>query len=237
MICLAMVKADVLDAAKLAQLLRVQLIPEVHSIRVGRGEIRDLLPARIQLVSCRLQWQRSIGAKKETFLPRRRRPFRFHAGLQLAQQALLRSQIQCHDHMLRDRVLATTEALRLVCVPEIGRMIAYTSLLEIDDIAPLSFVRSLHSPCCLVPGSHNCGCKTHHKRSRDGSRYLKIAFRHASLRVTQDFCEAKADCPCSDREGTRDRRLRSAVGRRTHQRNVSWTSQGNHEALHVAPSG
>jgi hypothetical protein len=41
----AKVKTDAVDAATMAQLLRVQLIPEAHMIREGTREVRDLLRA------------------------------------------------------------------------------------------------------------------------------------------------------------------------------------------------
>ena len=116
---------------------------------------------------------------------------RLHAELQHAQHALLKTQIRRLDHELRDRVLATPDAQRLVWVPGIGKMVAYTLLLEIDDIHRFPSVRHFHSYCRLVPGSHDSGGKTHHRRSRDGNRYLKIAFHHAAIRAVQYFPEVK----------------------------------------------
>ena len=51
----------------MAQLLRVQLIPEAHMIREGTREVRDLLRARLLLVRRRLQCQRAIGAMLEKY--------------------------------------------------------------------------------------------------------------------------------------------------------------------------
>ena len=42
-----------------------------------------------------------------------------------------------------------------------------------------------------MPGSDNSGGKTRHKRSRDGNRYLKIAFHHAAIRATRYFPEVR----------------------------------------------
>ena len=47
----AKVKTDAVDAATMAQLLRVQLIPKAHMIRDGIREVRDLLRSRLVLVS------------------------------------------------------------------------------------------------------------------------------------------------------------------------------------------
>lgn len=191
----AKVKTDAVDAATMAQLLRVQLIPEAHMIREGHREVRDVLRARLVLVGRVIQCQRSVGALLEKYnvatpmelpaLPR------LQADLHLAQRALLKTQVQTLEHQLRDRVLATPEAQRLVWVPGIGKMVAYTLLLEIDDIHRFPSVRHFHSYCRLVPGSHDSGGKTRHKRSRDGNRYLKLAFHHAAIRAVQYFPEVK----------------------------------------------
>lgn len=112
----AKVKTDAVDAATMAQLLRVPLIPETHMIGEGTREVRDLLRARLLLMSRRLQCQRPIGAMLEKYnvaspaalpeLPR------LHAELQLTQHTLLKTQINRVEHELRDRVLATPEAQR-----------------------------------------------------------------------------------------------------------------------------
>ena len=93
---------------------------------------------------------------------------------------------------LRERVRVTPEAQRLVWVPGVGKMVAYTLLLEIDDITRFPSARHFHSYCRLVPGASDSGGKTRHKRSRDGNRYLQIAFHHAAIRAIQYFAEIRA---------------------------------------------
>jgi len=61
----AKVQTDAVDAATLAQLLRVQLIPEAHMISEAHREIRDVLRARLLLVSRTLRCRRSVGALLE----------------------------------------------------------------------------------------------------------------------------------------------------------------------------
>ena len=46
----AKVKTDAVDAPTMAQLLRVQLIPEAHMNGEGTRDVRDLLRARLLLV-------------------------------------------------------------------------------------------------------------------------------------------------------------------------------------------
>jgi len=89
--------------------------------------------------------------------------------------------------------VATAAAQRRVGSPEFGKMVAYTLLLEIDDIHRFPTVRHFHPYCRLVAGSHDSGGKTRHKRSRDGNRYLKTALHHAAIRAIQYFPEVKAE--------------------------------------------
>ena len=159
-------------------------------------EIRDVLRTRLLLVSRTLRCQRSVGALLEKYnvatpaelpeLPR------LQAELHAAQRALLVTHVRPLERELKARVLPTPDAQRLVWVPGIGAMVAYTLLLEIDDIRRFPSVRHFHSYCRLVPGSDNSGGKTRHKRSRDGNRYLKIAFHHAAIRAIQYFPEVRA---------------------------------------------
>lgn len=193
----AKVKTDAVDAATLAQLLRVQLIPEAHMISEAHRAIRDVLRARLLLVGRTLRCQRSIGALLEKYnvssAAERPELPRLQADLHAAQTTLLKTHVRRLEHALRDRVLATPAAQRLVWVPGIGKMVAYTLLLEIDDIHRFPSVRHFHSYCRLVPGSTNSGGKTKHKRSRDGNRYLKMAFHFAAIRAIQYFAEIRTE--------------------------------------------
>src|SRR3990170_1620554 len=63
----AKVKTDAVDAATLAQLLRVDLIPEAHMIPAGQRETRDLLRGRLRLVTRSVRCQRSIGSLLEKY--------------------------------------------------------------------------------------------------------------------------------------------------------------------------
>jgi transposase len=193
----AKVKTDAVDAATLAQLLRVDLIPEAHMISPALRETRDLLRARLVLVSRVLRCQRSLGALLEKYnvaaptelpeLPR------LEATLHAEQQALLKTQVRRLEHQLRDRVLPTPDVQRLVWIPGIGAMVAYTLVLEIDDIRRFPTVRHFHSYCRLVPGAADSAATRRHKRSRDGNRYLKLAFHHAAVRAAQYSPDIQAE--------------------------------------------
>src|SRR5919202_516436 len=140
-------------------------------------ELRDLLRARLQLVPRELRCRHAAGALLEKYnvatpaelpaLPR------LQATLQAEQQALLRAQLRRVEAELRERLLPSADVQRLVWVPGIGKLVAYTLVLEVDDIARFPTARHFHSYCRLVPGADNSAGKARHKRSKDGNRYLK----------------------------------------------------------------
>jgi transposase len=193
----AKVKTDAVDAATLAQLLRVDLVPEAHMISPALRDTRDLLRARLTLVSRSLRCRRSIGALLEKYnvaapadLPELRR---LEANLHAEQQVLLKNQVRQIEHQLRDRLLPTPDIQRLVWIPGIGALVAYTLVLEIDDIRRFPSVRHFHSYCRLVPGANDSAASRKHKRSRDGNRYLKLACHHAAVRAAQYNPEIQAE--------------------------------------------
>ena len=71
-------------------------------------------------------------------------------------------------------------------------VVAFTIYLEIDGIGRFPSARDFASYCRLVPGAGNSGGRTRHKRTKDGNRYLKLAFSHAAVRAIQYFPEIRA---------------------------------------------
>jgi transposase len=193
----AKVKTDRVDARTLAQLLRVGLVPEAHMVSSAHREVRDLLRARLKLVTRATRARHAVTGLFTQYnvttageLPAL---VRLQVRLLEEEQALLRTQVKRCERELRPRLLPRADVQRLVWIPGIGAIIAYTLVLEIDDIRRFPSVRHFHSYCRLVPGADNSGGKTHHKRSRDGNRYLKLAFHHAAVRAIQYVPEIKAE--------------------------------------------
>ncbi len=58
----------------------------------------------------------------------------------------------------------------MLYVPAIGKIAAFTVLLEIDDIARFPMVREFVSYCRLVPAVKNSGGKTRQQQSKDGNK-------------------------------------------------------------------
>ena len=189
----AKVKTDAVDAATLAQLLRSDLIPEAHMVSAEWREARDLLRARLQLVSQHVRAKNAITgllAQYNVTAPSALPALVQVRTTMLAEQlTLLSTQARRLAAELNPRLIPTPDIQRLLWVPGIGRIVAFTILLEIDGIARFPSARDFVSYCRLVPGAGNSGGKNRHKRTKDGNRYLKLAFTHAAVRAIQYYPE------------------------------------------------
>jgi transposase len=132
-------------------------------------------------------------------------------------------------------------------VPGIGKLGAYTLVLEIDTIQRFPTVRHLHSSCRVVPGADNSAGKTRHKRSRDGNRYLKQVFHTAAIRAAQYHPEIRREYRRLARRKGKDRGAGADRGAREYRLlcaaqaggvpwSISWT-RPNAEAPAVAAAG
>ncbi len=194
-IAYAKVKTDAVDSDTLAQLLRVGLIPRAHMISDAMRGPRDVLRARLQLVERRIRCEHSLGGLLEKFNVARTEqlPFLYQvqARAHAAQAELLATQIHELEHAVQRDLLDDETVQRLLWIPGIGRILAFTIYLEIDDIHRFPTVRHFWSYCRLVPGAADSGGKQRHRRSKDGNRYLKLAFSHAAIRAVQYFPEVR----------------------------------------------
>ena len=191
----AKVKTDAVDAATLAQLLRSDLIPEAHMVSAEWREARDLLRARLQLVAQQVRCKNAVAgllAQYNVSAPAALPPLVQLRTTMLAEQfALLGAQAKRLAAALNPTLIPTPDVQRLLWIPGIGRVVAFTIWLEVDGIARFPSARDFVSYCRLVPGAGNSGGKTRHRRTKDGNRYLKLAFSHAAVRAIQYFPEIR----------------------------------------------
>jgi transposase len=194
-IAYAKVKTDAVDSHTLAQLLRVGLIPPAHMISDALRGPRDVLRARLQLVERRMRCGHSLESLREKFNVERVEQlpplYQLQARLHTTQAELLEAQIQELEQAVQGDLLDTPAIQRLLWIPGIGRILAFTLFLEIDDIQRFPTVRHFWSYCRLVPGAADSGGKQRHRVSKDGNRYLKLAFGHAAVRAVQYFPEVR----------------------------------------------
>lgn len=192
----AKVKTDPVDALTLAQLLRADLIPEAHMVSPELRGYRDLLRTRLRLVEKRTSAKNSISRILEKYnVPSTERlsPFPYHqASLFEEQIELLDQQIKDLEKLLQKHLIPDDDVQRLLWVPGIGMISAFTIVLETDGMERFPTSRHYFSYCRLVPGAANSAGRTRHRPSKEGNRYLKATFGHAALRAIQYYPEIKA---------------------------------------------
>lgn len=77
---------------------------------------------------------------------------------------------------------------RLLWIPGIGKMNAFTIVLEVGDINRFSSDKNFFSYCRLVPAAANSAGKIKQKSTpKDGNKYLKIVFSDAAVHAVQYY--------------------------------------------------
>jgi len=208
----AKVKTDTVDSRTLAQLLRIDMIPAAHQISASKRGLRDLMRSRLRLVckktSCLNSIHRLLG-KYNLSIPDNRKlhdlstldfipdlsddpEFKFQMEALKEQIRLLQRLINDLEKSLHPKLIPNDDIQRLLWIPGIGKILAFTIYLEIDGIERFPDVNKFYSYSRLVPGADNSNKKMKHKSgNKDGNRYLKIAFSEASTRAVQYYKEIK----------------------------------------------
>lgn len=208
----AKVKTDKVDSHTLAQLLRLNLIPVAHQISPDLRDSRDLMRARLGLVHKKTSCLNSIHRLLEKFnlsIPENcnlhdlstldrlselplSSEYNFHLNALIEQIRLLHKHINMLEKLLHPSLIPNNDVQRLLHVPGIGKIIAFTLYLEIDGIKRFPDVSKFYSYCRLVPGADNSNRKNKHKSGcKDGNKYLKMAFNEAAFRAVQYYPEIK----------------------------------------------
>jgi transposase len=193
-IAYAKVKTDKVDSQTLATLLRQNLIPRAHKISRELRGLRDTMRIRLRLVQQRTACLRrieSIAGKFNTSsdLPD---PYRFQLSVLHHLRDTFTAKILDLEKSLHGVLIPNDDVQRLLYVPGIGKLSAFTIYLEIDGIERFISDRHFVSYCRLVPGADNSNRHHHHRSSKDGNKYLKIAFSDAAVHAIQYYPEIKA---------------------------------------------
>jgi transposase len=201
-IAYAKVKTDKVDSQILAQLLRMDFIPKAHKIPNDIRPLRDTLRARLRLSQKRTSALNFMHRMLEKFNIDTPNELDIHYLLQYQQfeeqATLLKEQMLRLEQSLYPHLIPNEDIQRLLWLPGIGKMNAFTILLEIGDINRFSTVKNFFSYCRLVPAARNSGGKTRQKTTpKDGNKYLKIVFSDAAVHavhyypVIRKFYESK----------------------------------------------
>jgi transposase len=189
-IAYAKVKTDPIDSDRLAVLRQAGFIPQAHMIAPELRGPRDLLRTRLRLVtkstSCRNSMPRLLEKFNVPTVEQLSPIYQLQAACHTEQRALLAGQIHRLEQELNPAVLPATNVQRLLWIPGIGKRNAGTIALEIDDIARFPSGKRFVCYFRLVPGADNSGATpVQRSGSKDGNRYLKIAFVRAAVRAIQ----------------------------------------------------
>lgn len=187
----AKVKTDKVDSQTLAMLLRQNLIPRAHKISRELRGLRDTMRIRLRLVQQRsdtLRRLKSIQAKFNGSVPD---PYRFQMVVLQHTRDNLTSQILTLEKSLHPVLIPNEDIQRLLNIPGIGKLTAFTIYLEIDGIERFVSDKHFVSYCRLVPAADNSNRTVHHHSSKDGNKYLKIAFSDAAVHAIQYYGEYK----------------------------------------------
>ena len=185
----AKVKTDKVDSQTLAILLRQGLIPRAHKISRELRGLRDTMRIRLRLVQQRsdtLRRLNSIHAKFNGSVPD---PYRFQLAVLEHTSYTFSDQILALEKSLHPVLIPNDDVQRLLNIPGIGKLSAFTIYLEIDGIVRFDSDKRFVSYCLLVPAADNSNRTVHHRSSKDGNKYLKIAFSDAAVHAVQYYPE------------------------------------------------
>ena len=193
----AKVKTDKVDSDILAMLLRADLIPEAHKISTDMRGPRDLMRTRLRLISkcagCKNSIERLLEKFNVAAIAELDDLYQLQARAHEDQITLLEQQIHNIECTLHPHLIPNDDIQRLLWIPGIGKVNAFTVYTEIDNIERFPSVGQFFSYCRLVPGADNSASKNRHRSgSKAGNCYLKLAFSHAGVRAIQYYPEIKA---------------------------------------------
>ena len=190
-IAYAKVKTDKVDSHTLAQLLRMDYIPVAHKISNDKRLLRDALRARLKIVQRHTSITNSMQlllAKYNLDSPSQLSGIPEFQYEQLSEaEALLSRQILDLEKQLYPDLIPNDDIQRLLWIPGIGKMNAFTILLEVDDINRFPEVKNFFSYCRLTPSARNSAGKARQRSSKDGSKYLKSVFSDAAIHAVQYY--------------------------------------------------
>jgi transposase len=215
---------DFTDAAHLAQLLRLGLLPEGYIYPAEERPVRDLSRKRIQLVQCRTAqilaienlFSRHTGGQMQGERVKRLdemqvNGFGFASDVTRAMQAnlavmqTLQEEIGIIEKRLMERVKLRPDYALLNTVPGIGPVLATSIMLETGTISRFTKVGNFSSYCrCVDSRRESNSRKKGEGNAKNGNKYLAWAFVEAA-----NF--AIRSCPEARRFYERKKRARNGI--------------------------
>jgi transposase len=202
---------DFADAAHLAQLLRLGLLPEGYIYPPEQRQVRDLSRKRMQLVRCCTAQilaienvlARQTGGRMTSKMIKRLGDEQvdglgFAPDVTLAMKAnlavmqTLQSEIGILEQRLAQRVTLRPEYELLQSAPGIGPILATTIMLETGPITRFAEVGNFSSYCRCVDSRRESNSKKKGQgNTKNGNKYLAWAFVEAANFAIRSCPEAK----------------------------------------------
>lgn len=200
LICHARCKTDPVDARKLADLLRTNLLPTIWVPDPETRARRKLLRGRAFLIRTRTKLKNRVqaylaeenhrvpmsdlfGKGGRLWLEAVELPEASRLQVELLLETIdgLSERVKRLDRLIKKQVKLSAEAEMLTSVPGIGPYTALLITAEIGDIGRFPTSHALTSYAGLVPSTHSSGGKTYHgKVGASGNSWLKWAVVEAT---------------------------------------------------------
>ena len=202
LICEAQIKNDKVDALKLAQLLRLDMLPRVHASSLEARELKEIVRQRhqwfCQRVQIRNRTHRLLGSVPNLEIPKYSDLFGtrglnfsekcdlpYPKNIQLKQNI---DQLKGLNEVIRnlEKELTlqskTSETLcRIQTIPGIGKVLGAIIDAEIDDVKRFETKAKFVAYCGLAPKTSSSAGKTYQGRMMTHcNKWLKTAFIEAS---------------------------------------------------------
>lgn len=201
----AKVKTDKIDSTTLANLLRLDLIPQAHMISEDKRGLRDLMRTRLRFVQKRTSCYNSIHRIGEKFncpmseymkngtIPETLPPeYKLQVKLLDGQIDLLIQQIKELEKGLQKVLIPNEDIQRLLWIPAFGIITSFSVYLEVDGIDRFADVKNFLSYCRVVPGAKDSNrTKRNKSGNKEGNVYLKIAFTDAAVHAVRYYPEVR----------------------------------------------
>jgi len=196
----AKVKTDKVDARVLANLVRLDYLPEAYTPPRSIRESRGLFRFRVHIVRTRTRLKNRIhalldrqgirhsfsdlfGKKGRQFLDQlSMRPcYDFELTSSLFLLDAISGELQKAQKEIRKAMKTDPCGQLLMTVPGIGELLAYLIVYEVGEIERFSSAERFASYCGLTPSVHQSAAKRYHGHiGKGGNHYLKWAFVEAA---------------------------------------------------------
>jgi transposase len=212
----AKIKTDEIDSEILAQLLRVNMIPEAYLRPAGLREKQSILRLRSFWIRQRVQLRNRIhalidgqseqirenaksfsdlfGKKGRQWLPQLQlKPIPMVALNNLLEiEVALSEKIKQSDQDVKELYQSDEDCKRIDSIPGFGLFLSVLAKIEIGDISRFKSASHLSSYAGIIPSTYSSGGRTRHGRIvKQGNKFLRWSLVEAALHSGSECAQLK----------------------------------------------